>query len=90
MVLRAALAPSTASYVTRGSLNALEYDSPEIEYEDSDRSHGKISRKGSIRGRKEMVKKFACPFYKNNPNKYCTHEKQSCAMTGWEEIPRLK
>jgi len=51
----------------------------------------KASHQGSIGNRQTTVRrsmKFACPYYKRNPRKYCKWT--SCPGPGWDEIHRVK
>ncbi|KAH6714386.1 hypothetical protein BKA61DRAFT_481996, partial [Leptodontidium sp. MPI-SDFR-AT-0119] len=35
-------------------------------------------------------KKFACPYRKHNPRKYCVQDSRSCALTPFETVARVK
>lgn len=57
--------------------------------EEDDESSSKRSRKDKMPCDIESNKrKFACPYYKRNPDKYLT--RRSCVGPGWDEVRRVK
>lgn len=57
--------------------------------EESDNSEGESTRSSAKRG-EGSAKRFACPFFKNDPIKYGTQDRRRCASTGWIDMSRLK
>lgn len=57
---------------------------------DSNGDENGEGKRGSKRSRTEtpLARKFACPFFKNNPSNY--KDKQACTGPGWITISRLK
>jgi hypothetical protein len=65
-------------------------DEPDDDPDDREQRGLKSSKKSSVDFDKPSVK-FACPYRKNNPRKYCVQSNwRPCALTPLETVARVK
>jgi hypothetical protein len=81
--------PSTTSSSSTKSLHTFALIPFHTRAEESENSEGESTKSSAKRG-EGSAKRFACPFFKNDPIKYGTQDRRRCAGTGWPDISRLK
>lgn len=81
--------PSTTSSSSTKNLPTFALIPFDTRAEESDNSEGESTKSSAKRG-EGSTKRFACPFFKNDPIKYGTQDRRRCAGTGWPDISRLK
>lgn len=72
---------------SRSNLRRQRRDSEDDENQDERDRKKTRENHGHTRGGDE-AKRFACPYFKRNPRKYC--KEQTCVGPGWTEIHRVK